>query len=125
MSEEPLSLEEVILKQTAPLPVLSNGLRSRVLSAALEARETQQQSRRVIAGSLGFFALLSWFTWRIPKSAEGAKSVAVAHDRSNSDDANNSDAASTSNAPAFVDDFQLVEMQLRTRQGWSDRVHPM
>ena len=125
-----MSLEEDILKQVAPLPTLSSGLRSRILSAALEAQESRRHSRRVIAGSLSLFALLSWFSWRGPNSRGTGSAVATATAR---------DGASSGRTPAppspmsplgmigaaMDDDFSAVELQLQSRQDYFPRARPM
>jgi hypothetical protein len=54
----------------APLPVLSSGLRSRVLSAALEAQDRRSQGRRVLASALGLFAMLCGVAWLGPIANE-------------------------------------------------------
>jgi len=48
------------------LPVLSPGLRSRVLAAALEAQDRRAQGRRVLASALGLFAMLAGVAWLGP-----------------------------------------------------------
>lgn len=69
MSEDPVFREAEFLEESAPLPVLSPGLRSRVLAAALEAQDRRSQGRRVLASSLGLFALLAGVAWMEPFSA--------------------------------------------------------
>ncbi|MBI3862962.1 MAG: hypothetical protein HY290_13810 [Planctomycetia bacterium] len=115
---------EEILKQVAPLPVLSTGLRSRVLAAAVEAQESRRHGRRVIAGSLSLFALLSWVSWRGPISRGGAALAAAAA----RDGAASADSAADAELGLFKttgDDFSAVEVQLRSRQDYFPRVHPM
>ncbi len=58
--------ESELLKESAPLPVLSPGLRSRVLAAALEAQDRRAQGRRVLASALGLFAMLAGIAWMGP-----------------------------------------------------------
>jgi hypothetical protein len=125
-----MSLEEEILKQVAPLPTLSSGLRSRILAAALEAQDSRRHSRRVIAGSLSLFALLSWFSWRMPNSRNTGSAVATATAR----DGSAAGRSPPSGAPlsplglvgaAMGDDFSAVELQLQSRQDYFRRIHPM
>lgn len=58
-----------LLKAGDSLPVLSPGLRSRVLAAALEAQDRRAQGRRVLASALGLFALLAGVAWLSPLSS--------------------------------------------------------
>lgn len=124
MSEDGMLSEEEILQKVAPLPVLSSGLRSRVLAAALEAQESRRHSRRLIAGSLSLFALLSWVSWRGPILRGGAASFAAAGD------GEPSPRAATDSALGLVkslmgDDFSTVEVQLRSRRDYFPHVHQM
>jgi hypothetical protein len=127
MFEDGMLSEEDILKKVAPLPVLSSGLRSRVLAAALEAQENRRHSRRVIAGSLSLFALLSWISWRGPISGQRGTALASAAEL---DDASSSQASSAASSLGLIkaamdDDFSAVEVQLRSRQDYFPRVHQM
>jgi hypothetical protein len=119
--------EEEILEKIAPLPVLSSGLRSRVLAAAIEAQENRRHSRRVIAGSLSLFALLSWISWRGPISRPGGSAVAAATERDGASSSQNSILGSSLGLikAAVDDDFSAIEVQLRSRQDYFPRVHPM
>ena len=63
MSEDPMFREVELLKEIAPLPTLSAGLRSRVLAAALEAQDRRSQGRRVLVSALGLFAMLGGVAW--------------------------------------------------------------
>ena len=63
MFEDRMFREAEFLKAIAPLPVLSSGLRSRVLAAALEAQDRRSQGRRVLASALGLFAMLVGVAW--------------------------------------------------------------
>src|SRR5947209_2445719 len=63
-----MSRKEEILRYAAPMPVLSSGLRSRVLTAATEARERRSQGRRVLSSALVLFGLLGWAAWSRPLS---------------------------------------------------------
>lgn len=70
MSEESMFRDTEFLNAGAPLPVLSPGLRSRVLAAALEAQDRRSQGRRVLASALGLFAMLVGVAWMGPFSSE-------------------------------------------------------
>ncbi|HEY3968889.1 MAG TPA: hypothetical protein VGM05_30350 [Planctomycetaceae bacterium] len=127
MSEDRMLSEEDILKRVAPLPVLSSGLRSRILAAAIEAQDTKRHSRRVIAGSLSLFALLSWISWRGPISRGGGPTIAAATE---GDGVSSLPGSSPHSAlglmkAAIEDDFSAVEVQLRSRQDYFPRVHQM
>jgi len=119
--------EEDILKKVAPLPVLSSGLRSRVLAAAIEAQESKRHSRRVIAGSLSLFALLSWISWRGPISRGAGSALAVAAERDSAPPSRKSAPLSAFGAikAAMDDDFSAVEVQLRSRRDYFPRIHQM
>jgi hypothetical protein len=120
-----MTREEEILEKTAPLPTLSHGLRSRVLAAALEAQERQQQSRKVIAGSLSLFAILSWFSWRQPKSHSGGSSVAAVHDTLGASGSDADQVGLLSSADGVVDGVEHLEAQLQNRRDLFNQVHPM
>lgn len=127
MSEDGM-LSEEILQRVAPLPTLSSGLRSRVLAAAVEAQESRRHSRRVIAGSLGLFAFLSWVSWRGPISRGGGTSLAAAaaaHEGASSSHDGVSDSALGLMKAAMGDDFSAVERELRSRQDYFPRIHQM
>jgi hypothetical protein len=70
MSEDPMFRDTGLLKAGDSLPVLSPGLRSRVLAAALEAQDRRSQGRRVLASALGLFAILAGVAWTGPFSGE-------------------------------------------------------
>lgn len=127
MFEDRMLSEEDILKKVAPLPVLSSGLRSRVLAAAIEAQETKRHSRRVIAGSLSLFALLAWISWRGPISRSAGSALAAATERDGTASAEKSATHSALGLikAAMEDDFSAVEVQLRSRQDYFPRVHQM
>jgi hypothetical protein len=127
MFEDRMLSEEDILRKVAPLPVLSSGLRSRVLAAAIEAQETKRQSRRVIAGSLSLFALLSWISWRGPISRSEGSALAAATERDGTASSEKSSPRSAFGLikAAMEDDFSAVEVQLRSRQDYFPRVHQM
>jgi hypothetical protein len=125
-----MSLEEDILKHVTPLPTLSSGLRSRILAAALEAQETRRRSRRVIAGSLSLFALLSWFSWRGPNSRSTGSTVATATLHDGASSGRSPSPPSTFSPLGMIgatmdDDFSAVELQLQSRQDYFPRARPM
>jgi len=131
MSDEGLTQEAEFLKVVAPLPVLSNGLRSRVLAAALEARERRSQGRRVISSALSVFALLVWIAWKGPFS--GARTALAATSPLNPDgtaaeDADGTPAASSTYCrsemltSAMGDDWRMVEAELQSREDFTRRV---
>ena len=64
--------EAEFLNSDEPLPVLSPGLRSRVLAAALEAQDRRSQGRRVLASALGLFGMLAGVVWLGPFSTESS-----------------------------------------------------
>jgi hypothetical protein len=66
MPEDFMFREEELLKEAAPLPVLSSRLRSRVLAAAIEAQDRRAQGRRVLASTLGLFAMMVTVAWLGP-----------------------------------------------------------
>jgi hypothetical protein len=55
--------EEELLTSVAPLPVLSGGLRVRVLAAAGAARARRTRARRALAGASVVFGILGWISW--------------------------------------------------------------
>jgi hypothetical protein len=132
MSDESLTQEAEFLKVVAPLPVLSNGLRSRVLAAALEARERRSQGRRVVSSALSVFALLGWIAWKGPFSA--ARTALAATSTFNPDGTAAEDATEGSPAAsstycrrdmlnaAMGDDWRMVEAELQSREDFTRRV---
>jgi len=132
MSDESLTQEAEFLKAVAPLPVLSNGLRSRVLAAALEARERRSQGRRVVSSALSVFALLGWIAWKGPFS--GSRTALAAASPLNSDGSAGDDSGDGSPAAsstycrrdmltsAMGDDWRMVEAELQSREDFTRRV---
>jgi len=55
--------EEALLTNVAPLPVLSEGLRTRVLAAAGAARARRMRARRALGGAAVLFGALALFSW--------------------------------------------------------------
>jgi hypothetical protein len=123
MREEATQSEEV-LSRAAPLPVLSAGLRSRVMAAVVEAQENRRHSRRLIAGSLSVFAFLSWLSWRNP-------TVRTPHSQGPSVTAHDVPVSPLSGSVLGImgseleDDLALVEVQLRSRQDYFSRAQQM
>lgn len=72
MFEDRMDRDAEFLNADAPLPVLSPGLRSRVLAAALEAQDRRAQGRRVLASAVGLFAMLAGVAWLGPFSTESS-----------------------------------------------------
>ena len=126
MFEEGAQSEE-ILSRVAPMPVLSSGLRSRVLTAVVEAQESRRKSRRLISGSLGVFALLSWLSWRNPAGSpppSQGTAVSVRHvPPSPWSGARLSLLGMSVSEPDG--DVLEVEWQLRSRQDYFPRAQPM
>jgi hypothetical protein len=82
MFEDRMYHEAEFLNSDESLPVLSHGLRSRVLAAALEAQDRRSQGRRVLASALGLFAMLAAVAWlgpfpTEPSSAEALSAVSL------------------------------------------------
>jgi hypothetical protein len=69
MFENRIFRDAELLKAGDSLPVLSPGLRSRVLAAALEAHDRRAQGRRVLASAFGLFAMLAGVAWLSPLSS--------------------------------------------------------
>src|SRR5262245_54280632 len=55
--------EEELLTSVSPLPVLSAGLRARVLAAAGAAQARRARARRALAGASVVFGILVWISW--------------------------------------------------------------
>ncbi len=133
MSEDRLSRKEEILLMTAPLPVLSSGLRSRVLEAAGEACDRRKRGRRAIASALLAFGLVGSFTWFRPSSKGQARSVAC--DSAQPHDGRQEPSSAAEGAPASAggssrndllmsamgDDWKVVEAEFRSREEFTRR----
>jgi len=135
MFDEGLTQEAEFLKVVAPLPVLSNGLRSRVLAAALEARERRSQGRRVISSALSVFALLGWIAWKGPFSGSRTALAATSNlnpDGTAAEDADGSGSGSGAASSTYCrremlnsamgDDWRMVEAELQSREDFTRRV---
>jgi len=121
------SHSEEILSQVAPLPVLSAGLRSRVLTAVVEAQESRRHSRRLISGSLGVFALLSWLSWRNPavSTKTSQTSTVSVRDVPISPLAGSRLSLFGVTGAELEDDLVVVEAKLRSRQDYFPRAQQM
>lgn len=133
MREDRLSGKEEILRMTAPLPVLSSGLRSRVLEAAGEACDRRKRGRRAIASALLAFGLVGSFTWFRPSFKGRARSVACDSARPN--DGRDEPSGSAEGGPtssggysrsellmsAMGDDWKMVEAEFRSREEFTRR----
>jgi hypothetical protein len=76
MFEDRMYRDAEFLNSDEPLPVLSPGLRSRVLAAALEAQDRRSQGRRVLASALGLFVMLVGAAWLGPISTDSSPPTA-------------------------------------------------
>ena len=149
MSEYPMFRDAEFLKQAAPLPVLSPGLRSRVLAAALEAQDRRSQGRRVLASALGMFVMLVGVAWMRPFSNGSSANLTSANGSFSSSGMQASAESSgglngqvvnegqASAAPSVLsslnrgqglmsimgDDWQDVQDQLQSRQEHFPRFH--
>ena len=125
--------EEELLKSVAPLPVLSGDLRTRVLSAAVEARARRSQGRRVLAGAAVLFSLLGWIAWTGPilpsarqlAVTETAPGDGIAGDGSPAADATLASAPYSRREmfiAAMEDDWRMVEAEFKSREEFTRRV---
>ena len=124
--------EEELLKSVAPLPVLSGDLRTRVLSAAVEARARRTQGRRVAAASLVLFLLLGWIAWTgplVPSASQLADTGTAPGDELAGSLAEAE--APVASAPysrremfiaAMGDDWRMVEAEFKSREEFTRRV---
>jgi hypothetical protein len=125
--------EEEFLKRVAPLPLLSADLRTRVLSAAVEARARRSQGRRVLTGAAVLFSLLGWIAWTgpiLPSARQFAVTDTAPGDGITGDDSPAADATVAS-APysrremfiaAMGDDWRMVEAEFKSREEFTRRV---
>jgi hypothetical protein len=123
--------EEEMVKSVAPLPVLSADLRTRVLSAVVEARARRTQGRRVVAGSAVLFLLLGWITWTgplLPSASQLAGTEAVPGDETAGGLAEGEAPVSSpySRREMFIaamgDDWRMVEAEFKSREEFTRRV---
>ena len=125
--------EEELVKSAAPLPVLPADLRTRVLSAALEAGARRTQGRRVLAGSAVLFLLLGWIAWTgplLPSANQLAATDTPAGDE-NSAGGPVLVESPVASAPysrremfiaAMGDDWRMVEAEFKSREEFTRRV---
>ena len=130
--DERMSHKEEVLLRTAPLPVLSSGLRSRVLQAAGEACDRRSRGRRALASALVAFGLVGSFTWFRPASKGRGEAVACDEKRPSSpqEPGSSADPAPTGSPlsrrelvmAAMGDDWKMVEAEFRSREEFTRRV---
>ncbi|MGE5191599.1 MAG: hypothetical protein ACM3U2_03800 [Deltaproteobacteria bacterium] len=133
MSEGLMFREEELLRTAAPLPVLSSGLRPRVLAAAAEARARRSHGRRVLAGAAVVFMLLGWLAWSgpfLPPASQLAGMNSTPRDGF-ALGGETSAAAPTASSPygrrerfiaAMADDWRMVEAEFQSREEFTRRV---
>lgn len=127
--------KEDIIRRTAPLPLLSAGLRARVLEAAGEACERRSRGRRAVASALLAFGLVGSFTWFRPGSKGQGQAIAsdVAPPRDLSEGTSSGEAGAAVPAGeglsrserlilAMGDDWKMVEAEFRSREEFTRRV---
>jgi hypothetical protein len=138
MSEDFMFRVEEQLECVAPLPVLSRGLRTRVLAAAAEAQARRSQGRRALAGGAVLFSLLAWIAWTgpiLPSARQVAGTEAALEDESlgigASGGASPARPAPASSGPfsrretfiaAMGDDWRMVEAEFKSREEFTRRV---
>jgi hypothetical protein len=136
MSDRLRYREEELLQAAAPLPVLSSGLRSRVLAAAGEARARRTQGRRVLAGAAVVFSLLAWLAWTgpfLPSASQLAGTESAASDGALLEDGCSRPAtaavSSCSRRERFIaamdDDWRMVEAEFQSREDFTRRIQRM
>ena len=125
--------EEELVLNAAALPVLSSGLRSRVLAAAAEARARRAQGRRVLAGAALVFALMSWLAWTGP-FLPSASQLALADSAGPDRPAGGSKISTAAPPPAPIwsrrqrfiaamgDDWRMVEAEFQSREDFTRRI---
>jgi hypothetical protein len=127
-----MSGEEDLVRSAAPLPVLSAGLRTRVLTAAGEARARRTQGRRVLAGSAVLFLLLGWIAWTGPLLPSASQLAG----NETAGDENSAGGLAVAEAPvasapysrremfiaAMGDDWRMVEAEFKSREEFTRRV---
>jgi hypothetical protein len=132
MSEKLMFREEELVLTAAALPVLSCGLRSRVLAAAAAARARRSQGRRVVAGTAVVFALMGWLAWTgpfLPSAGQLAGTDFAARDRLWGGRTASTGAAPLSSCSrrerfiaALADDCRMVEAEFESREDVTWRV---
>ena len=138
MVEDRLSPEELLLVSAAALPVLSTGLRSRVLTATHDARTRRAQGRRVLWAAGVLFVGLGLASWlRPPRPSEFAAFLTDEMVQQTATEYSiltpSGSAYPTAAAPAKKlgraallmlaagDDWRLVEVELQSRQNFTRR----
>ena len=133
MIEDRLLPEEKLLVTAAELPVLSDGLRSRVLAATCEARTRRSQGRKLLWAAGILFLGLGLLSWYRPPRVSECAGPALADEQIYSVDPSSPAAASVDSAPAVLrkiyeprraewlmlatgDDWQLIEAELQRRK---------
>lgn len=120
--------EDDLLMMPAPMPVLSQDLRSRVLAAALEARENRSRGRRALSSSLVFFVLAGWAAWSAPSVMIARRTPAPAVGGSSGAGAIAAAAVTPfySRSATFIaamgDDWGMVEAEFRLREKFTRRL---
>jgi hypothetical protein len=129
MSEKLMFREEELVLAAAPFPVLSGGLRSRVLSSAAEARARRSQGRRVLAGSVVVFALMGWLAWTGPVLPSVGQLAGGGEPPAEDLVFQGEPAGGTSSVSrrerfiaAMDDDWRMVEAEFEAREEFSRRV---
>src|SRR5579872_755235 len=130
--EERLSHKEEVLLMTAPLPVLSSGLRGRVLQAADEACDRRSRGRRALGSALVAFGLVGWFTWFRPNSKGQGETTASSADlppvpvEEGSGTGEPAPSGTRSRRDlimaAMGDDWKMIEAEFRSREEFTRRV---
>src|SRR5262249_52590902 len=131
VDEDRMFHEEELVKCVAPLPVLSADLRTRVLSAVVEARARRTQGRRVVAGAAGLVLLLGWISRTgppVPSASQLAGTETVPGDETAGGLA---EAEAPVTSPysrremfiaAMGDDWRMVEAEFKSREEFTRRV---
>lgn len=113
--------EEELLSRVAPLPVLSTGLRSRVLAAAGEARARRSRARQFLVRSLvllGILGPLAWHTPYAPTTQQGAMNGSMPGDAQDAGAPADSSPYCRSEMciAAMGDEWKMVEAEFRARE---------
>lgn len=123
--------EDDLLMIPAPMPVLSMELRSRVLAAALEAREKRSRGRRALSSALVFFALAGWAAWSAPTVMMARRTPALPAPSVGGSSGAGVIAAAVatpfySRSATFIaamgDDWGMVEAEFRLREKFTRRL---
>ena len=135
MSEDRMFREEELLADAAAMPALSSGLRMRVLTAAIEARDRRWQGRRALCVALVVFSFVGWAAWTGPLGLDarhtaltGAASLAGQSGDGQSGGESATGAGSSSYCrrdmliSAMGDDWRMVEAEFKSREEFTRRV---